>query len=332
MPDITFRLRNTDIAGRRPSTAILTEGEVLVNRNVTNPGAFLNAQGSVHKIGSIHVGPTFPALLDETSTPITPSLGELWFKDDTAELMLWNGVMWISIVSTSGGGSYVEVLFNTGPINTGQAIELDVQISRLYALLQVETNAAAVVRLYTTSAYQTADAARPIGAAPTGEHGLSAEIETTAGNLEFDCNPWVLGGNSETPNVPDIPVTVINTSGINQPAGIDVILRVVKINDTGFAPLPPGVVTIYSVNREVISANKALSDMSPNYHFLDTGGGAYDVVLPNAPVDGMNFHIKNIGTVAGDITLKEFGGATLATIPIGQQATVVYDSVEWQEI
>jgi hypothetical protein len=61
-----------------------------------------------------------------------------------------------------------------------------------YRLHTVETDRACRVRLYTTSAKRTADAARGIGVDPTGDHGLMFEFVAT-GAVTYDLSPLVDG-------------------------------------------------------------------------------------------------------------------------------------------
>jgi hypothetical protein len=65
--------------------------------------------------------------------------------------------------------------------------------SAAYRLLNITTDRACRVRLYTTSAKRTADASRAIGADPTGDHGLVFEFVATAAVTDYDLTPLVDG-------------------------------------------------------------------------------------------------------------------------------------------
>ena len=54
-------------------------------------------------------------------------------------------------------------------------------LAKGYRLLKLMTTRPARVRLYTTAAKRDADVARPIGTAPTGDHGCLLDLVTTAG-------------------------------------------------------------------------------------------------------------------------------------------------------
>jgi hypothetical protein len=89
-------------------------------------------------------------------------------------------------------------------------------LGRAAYVLQLQTSAAAWVRLYATAAYRAADAARSITQDPNGEHGLLLEIVTTVGNLIYDLAPMVLVANLEAVPVPDMALSVVNLSGVSQ--------------------------------------------------------------------------------------------------------------------
>lgn len=56
---------------------------------------------------------------------------------------------------------------------------------------KVETNRAARIRIYATSAQRDADAARTIGIDPTGNHGLLFELVTSSDILSYTLSPAV---------------------------------------------------------------------------------------------------------------------------------------------
>lgn len=62
-----------------------------------------------------------------------------------------------------------------------------------YRLLHIETNRPARVRLYVDTDYRDADAARILGAPPSGDHGCILEYVTTAGLLAAYLSPIVDG-------------------------------------------------------------------------------------------------------------------------------------------
>ena len=118
-------------------------------------------------------------------------------------------------IAASGSSSpaATTVTYTTGSLadlaeETGTAT-----IGKTYILIKVSANHACRVRLYSTPAYRTADAARPIGDIPTGEHGVMLDCYLEAANLTLDLSPIVTGANLETSRVSAIPVAIQNKSG-----------------------------------------------------------------------------------------------------------------------
>jgi hypothetical protein len=62
-----------------------------------------------------------------------------------------------------------------------------------YRLLKIQTDKAARVRLYTSTAKRDADASRPVTTDPTGDHGVMLDYVTAAGLLAADLSPQVDG-------------------------------------------------------------------------------------------------------------------------------------------
>lgn len=78
---------------------------------------------------------------------------------------------------------------------------------------RLSTSAAARVRLYTTAAKRNADETRPVGTAPTGDHGVMLDYVTTSTVLAADLGPVVDGFNEESPVTSNIAYTIDNLSG-----------------------------------------------------------------------------------------------------------------------
>lgn len=94
--------------------------------------------------------------------------------------------------------------------NAEEAGEITLAIG--YRLMKIQTDKACRVRMYATAAQQAADAARPIGTDPTGDHGLLFEYVAT-GAETVTLNPFVDGASMEVVPVADIPISVQNRSG-----------------------------------------------------------------------------------------------------------------------
>lgn len=81
-----------------------------------------------------------------------------------------------------------------------------------WRLLKVQTDVPARIRLYATPTQRDADAARPLGTDPTGDHGLLLEVVTTAGALELTLSPQVDGASMEDPLSTSVAARVTNLS------------------------------------------------------------------------------------------------------------------------
>jgi hypothetical protein len=82
-----------------------------------------------------------------------------------------------------------------------------------YRLYAITTSSECRVRLYTTAAKMAADAARPIGTDPTGDHGCVLEFVSTPALLSADLSPVVDGFDGKATPDGEIPITVTNLGG-----------------------------------------------------------------------------------------------------------------------
>ena len=80
-----------------------------------------------------------------------------------------------------------------------------------YRVLCIETDKAARVRAYDSTASRTADASRPVGTDPTGQHGVIFDVVTTASTLTWWLNPVVDGYTTDAGDT--VPLAVTNLSG-----------------------------------------------------------------------------------------------------------------------
>jgi len=105
---------------------------------------------------------------------------------------------------------------NTTPITTGSlavggTFSGNLTLASAYRLYKITTSAPCRVRLYTSTAKRTADTSRPIGTAPTGDHGVAFEFVSTVSLLSSEIVPAVDGYDAKT--TPDglIPISIVNT-------------------------------------------------------------------------------------------------------------------------
>ena len=104
-----------------------------------------------------------------------------------------------------------------------------VELGKTFVLNRISTDKAARVRLYQTAAFRTADAARPVGTDPEGEHGLICDFNLTTGNLTWNSSPIPNGANGDTSRTADIYYSIQNKSGGT--STVEVTFSVVKIEE-----------------------------------------------------------------------------------------------------
>lgn len=138
--------------------------------------------------------------------------------------------VWITVAIQVGGGFHpgdvwaklgvLEVPPSriTGTLTTGSIADSEndignITLAKSYRLMSITTDKPCRVRFYATMAQQTADASRPIGTDPTGNHGLMFEFVTTIEVLTSALSPFVDGSNLEVSPTTSIPISIQNLSG-----------------------------------------------------------------------------------------------------------------------
>jgi hypothetical protein len=106
-----------------------------------------------------------------------------------------------------------DVVVTTASIADAAEVTGTVALGRSFFLLRIAADKPCRVRLYSTAAARTADASRPVGQDPSGEHGIIADFNLVTGNLAFDCAPVPVGANLEGSLSANIPYAIQNKSG-----------------------------------------------------------------------------------------------------------------------
>lgn len=162
-------------------------------------------------------------LADVTVT--SPSIGQV---------LKWNGSAWINDTDATGGGgggggtlsTRTTRAVTTGSIANNASANATVTGFTGYALLSVQTSAAAWVTVYTSTAARTADASRAITDDPVPGSGVLAEVITTGAQTQL-FTPGVFGYSDETSPSTDIYIKVVNRSGST--AAITVTLKLLQL-------------------------------------------------------------------------------------------------------
>lgn len=139
------------------------------------------------------------------------------------------GVVTVNASGGSGTGlaSRTTPSVTTNPTTVADQATTNLSITNgfpTYALLKIQTNVEAWVRIYTDTASRTADASRLITDDPAPDAGVIAEAITATGNLTIKMSPGVIGW-LETGS--SIPIAVTNLSGTA--SVLEVTLTVVEL-------------------------------------------------------------------------------------------------------
>ena len=106
-------------ANKRPTPAAMSDGQLAMNTNLASPGLFLkDSNGSLVKIGPVHVGTAAPNVSPAVGGQAGNSVGEMWL-DTTGGLYVlktWDGTAWRSVSIT---GDFVDT---TGDTMTGALV------------------------------------------------------------------------------------------------------------------------------------------------------------------------------------------------------------------
>ena len=150
------------------------------------------------------------------------------------QVLKWNGSAWINDADAdSGGGGGGGTLstrttrsVTTASLANGASASATITGFSGYALLSIQTSAAAWVTVYTSSAARTADASRVITDDPVPGSGVLAEVITTGAQTQT-FTPGVFGYNDETIPTTDIQIKVVNRSGAS--AAITVTVKLLQL-------------------------------------------------------------------------------------------------------
>lgn len=142
---------------------------------------------------------------------------------------------WVALANQSeigggGGGSSLQTRSaatgTSASLADGASADVEITGFKGYALLKIETDRAAWVRIYTDAASRTADAGRAETSDPTPDAGVIAEVITT-GAQTVVISPGTIGFSNEGTPDTTIPVRVTNKSGST--STVQVVLTVLQL-------------------------------------------------------------------------------------------------------
>ena len=159
-----------------------------------------------------------------TAAPSSPTVSDLWWESDTGNLYVYyndgNSSQWVAVSQGPAGKDGVDggnvprttANASTGSIANAASANITISAAKVYALLKVQTSAAAWVTLYVDSASRTADSGRSESTDPTPGSGIVAEV-ITAGAATQIVTPGSMGWNNDSTPNQNVYAKVVNKSG-----------------------------------------------------------------------------------------------------------------------
>ena len=166
---------------------------------------------------------TYKVMLDKMGgTQVTEYIGlpgEVFWNPEVGALRLSDGTTAGGSAITSGGGSGLQTrvtrTVTTSSMADGALLAVDItNAGKTYALMSVEVDQAAWVRLYVNDASRnaTAETTRNQNTDPAPGAGVVAEAITTGAGTVL-MSPAIVGFNSESTPTTTIPLNITNLSG-----------------------------------------------------------------------------------------------------------------------
>ena len=167
------------------------------------------------------------SLVSSISPPGSPDSGDLWWDSDAGDLLVYfndgNTSQWVSTGSGPTGaqgaqgasgaaGSRTTANASTGTIANNASANISITAAKVYALLKIQTSAAAWVTLYTDAASRAADASRNETTDPAPGSGVIAEAITTSAATQI-ITPGLIGWNNDGTPASTVYAKVKNKSG-----------------------------------------------------------------------------------------------------------------------
>jgi hypothetical protein len=145
----------------------------------------------------------------------------------TGQVLKYNGSNWVNGTDDSSTiFTRQTVSGSTGTLANGARGPINITGYKSYALLKIQTSAAAWVRIYVSEAARAADESRTEGEDPLPGAGIIAEVITTGAETVL-ITPGTIGFNNESSVTTNIPCRVTNKSGGD--ANITVTLTAIQL-------------------------------------------------------------------------------------------------------
>lgn len=163
--------------------------------------------------------PTAPQKANIMTSPVmtgTPSAPTPAPGDNTTKVATTAFVTAAVAAGGGGGGSSPargDVVVTTASLADGATENGTIALGKSSLIVRFQSSHPCRIRLYSTVAYRTADAARIAGVDPQGEHGLQLEIVVILGNQTWDLDPKASCSNDDDPASTNIYYAIQNMNG-----------------------------------------------------------------------------------------------------------------------
>jgi hypothetical protein len=164
-------------------------------QGIQGPQGIQGIQGEVGE-GLNIVGSVANASLLPLSAPINDG----YIAVDTGHLHVWNGTIWVDTGLVQGPPgpigleSRATATFTATDLAAATGVDLQATMSSTFAFIKAAVDQPAIrTRVYISAAHRTADASRPVGTDPTGDHGLILEFISDAVVQSLWLSPAAIG-------------------------------------------------------------------------------------------------------------------------------------------
>jgi hypothetical protein len=139
-----------------------------------------------------------PPVSSESNLPTTGVDGDTIVTSNTNEIWAWEDGLsdWV-LARAYEQERFAGFIYSNDLAQNAQENQDLFNMPAQAAIHKVVTVAPARIRLYVTGEKRAADAARPFGTPPTGNHGCILDVQTSPGNLVWYVTPAVVGFNDD---------------------------------------------------------------------------------------------------------------------------------------
>ena len=333
----SLRHLRSSTANKRPDPTAMVDGQLAMNYDIASPGLFFkDDNGTLIKVGPVHVGTTAPNVSPAAGGTAGNSIGEQWLDTTSGVYVLkvWDGSAW-----RSESGTFVDV---SGDTMTGALTMANQQAVRFsettangsnYIALQAD---AALASNKTITLPDTTGTVVTTG--DTGTVTSTMIANDTILNADVNASAAIAG----TKVSPDFGSQTIVTTGIfSSAAGTAAAPSIAFTGDTNTGIYSPGAdqlaISTGGTVRLFVDANgylffkKTTTGIgSDGLEIQDTGGGArVFITQPGNGVEGLSINMRH-GAGTQYAQYFYYGGTLVGNINVTSTATAYVTSSDYR--